>query len=95
MFGSNTGIPVSDLTVVNPPLPPLVDQPAVPGRVEAGSAWTQGENDFNVLQRGNRLQITADVDLEGLATLKDMLRGVTNRFAAARRAKVEIGYSHW
>jgi len=33
----------------------------------------QGGNELSVLQKGNRLQITADIDLEGIAELKDVL----------------------
>jgi hypothetical protein len=33
----------------------------------------QGENELSVLQKGNRLQITADIDLEGIVELKDIL----------------------
>jgi hypothetical protein len=34
---------------------------------------SQGGNELSVLQKGNRLQITADVDLEGIGELKDIL----------------------
>lgn len=76
VFASNTGVPVSELTVVDPPETAVSSASPpnpTPPRVESNSAWAQGENDFTVLQRGNRLQITADVDLEGIATLKAML----------------------
>jgi hypothetical protein len=74
VFGSNTGIPVTELTVVqSPEAASPSSPPAEASRVESNSASTQGENDFTVLQRGNRLQITADVDLDGIATLKAML----------------------
>jgi hypothetical protein len=33
----------------------------------------QGKNALSVLQQDNRLQITADIDLEGIAELKDIL----------------------
>jgi hypothetical protein len=73
VFGSNTGIPMTELNVVDPPiLPPMTPPPTV-ARTEAASAWAQSENDLNVLQKGNRLQITADVDLEGLDELKEIL----------------------
>lgn len=73
IFASNTGIPVSELTAVDPPEAVISSPPSTTPRIEANSAWAQGENEFTVLQRGNRLQITADVDLEGIATLKEML----------------------
>jgi hypothetical protein len=71
VFASNTGIPVSELIVVDPP--EATPTTTAAHRVESNSAWAQGENEFTVLQRGNRLQITADVDLDGIATLKEML----------------------
>jgi hypothetical protein len=73
VFASPTGVPVSELTVVDPP------EAAVSGGVtethhpENKTASSQGGIDCTVLQRGNRIQITADVDLDGIATLKDML----------------------
>jgi hypothetical protein len=74
VFASNMAIPVTELTVVDQPgasaptvLPAKLDKSAL------GRAAAQVENDFTILQRGNRLQITADVDLEGIATLKAML----------------------
>jgi hypothetical protein len=74
VFARNTGVPVSELTVVDPPEAAVSPTPTEAARVDSSnSAWVQGENDFTVLQRGNRLQITADVDLEGIATLKEML----------------------
>jgi hypothetical protein len=84
VFGSNTGIPMSELVVV--PAPSLG---AKVGRTESGSAWAHGENDFNVLQTGDRLQITADVNLEGIATLKEMLGDYESilRRLQVRRAK--------
>lgn len=65
VFASNIGIPMNELEVVEPPAPPPP--------VDHSSAWGQGENEYNVLQKGNRLQITADVDLEGIGELKAML----------------------
>jgi hypothetical protein len=71
VHGSMTGIPMAEATVVDPPAPtPLSalrqgDQPAV----ETGGT----PPDISVLQVGNRLQITADVDAAGLAKLKQVL----------------------
>ena len=47
----------------------------------------QGENELSVLQKGNRLQITAYIDLEGIAELKDILghyEAILTRLAARR-----------
>ena len=85
VFGSNTGIPMTELSVVEPPAAPPGALP--PRRVEDSSAWKMGENDFNVLQSGGRLQITADVDLEGLQELTAMLvdyESILKRLATRR-----------
>ena len=71
VFGSNTGIPMNELKTVDAPAPPLPG--LTPPPVSHGTAWGQEENEYNVLQKGNRLQITADVDLEGIGQLKEML----------------------
>lgn len=73
VFGYNGALPMSDLHVVPPPAPAALPAFTPPASADEASAWVQGENDFNVFQRGNRLQITADVDLAGLAELKEML----------------------
>lgn len=71
---------MDELTVVDAPAPTPAanlthagDPEASKPKAEANSAWAQGGNDVSVLQRGTRLQITADVDLEGIETLKGML----------------------
>jgi hypothetical protein len=70
VHGSLTGIPVTEVTVVDPPKPAL-------GAVTAASAYRadndQSQADFSVLQVGKRLQITADVDAAGLANLQQVL----------------------
>jgi hypothetical protein len=68
VHGSMTGIPMAEVTVVDPPTPP----PASALRQEHQPA-EGGEPDISVLQVGKRLQITADVDAAGLAKLKQML----------------------
>jgi hypothetical protein len=66
-------IPMSELTVVDPPEAAVASpQPPATTPLAEGDA-TQSPNDYTVLQRGNRLQITADVDLAGIETLKAML----------------------
>lgn len=86
VFGSNTGILMSELTGVEAPAPPPPGGAAP--HVDAASAGSLGENEFNVLQMGGRLQITADVDLEGLQELKAMLgdyESILKRLDARRR----------
>lgn len=70
VLGSMTGIPASETTVVDPPKPPPLG-----GMAAAAAVQNVGREakDINVLLTGNRLQITADVDAAGLATLKQML----------------------
>jgi hypothetical protein len=69
VFGSKTGIPMSDLTVVDPP---KAIEP-----ISANSAYradnAESKSDYLVLMRGDRLEITADVDAAGLEKLQAML----------------------
>lgn len=60
---------MSEVTVVDPPKPP----PLGTAEQRAASAYGDTDGDLNVLLTGNRLQITADVDLAGLARLKEVL----------------------
>jgi hypothetical protein len=69
VLGSMTGIPTGELTVVGPPRAPPVGQP----KKTASSAYAGHDGELNVLLRGNRLEITADVDRAGLARLKEIL----------------------
>jgi hypothetical protein len=69
VHGSMTGIPVAEITVVEPPKSPSVStQPK-----SASSAYAGGDGELSVLLRGNRLEITADVDRAGLQRLKEIL----------------------
>jgi hypothetical protein len=71
VFGNPGGIPMSELTVVDPANAVAAQPTAIPA---AETNKTPAKpNDYTVYQRGDRLQITADVDLEGIATLKEML----------------------
>jgi hypothetical protein len=68
VHGSPGGVPMSELTVVEAPKPKLVGVGA-PLTSEGGKT----SPDINILMAGQRLQITADVDLEGVAKLRDAL----------------------
>jgi len=68
VFGSMTGIPTSELAMANPSKPTQWSKPRSADRTEAGL-----DSDLNVLLRGNRLEISADVDREGLQKLKAIL----------------------
>jgi len=65
VHGSPGGVPMTELTVVEAPKPKL-----------AGMAVQESGKippDINILMAGQRLQITADVDLDGVAKLKEAL----------------------
>jgi len=62
VHGSLTGVPMSELAVTEAPKPPLT-----------GSDKSLQAPDINILMSGQRLQITADVDLGGVAKLKEAL----------------------
>jgi hypothetical protein len=66
VFGSLTGIPMEEATIVDPPKPSGAAK-------SANSAYAGTDGELNVLLTGNRLQITADVDREGLGRLKEIL----------------------
>lgn len=76
VFGSNTGIPVEQVKVAPAPTPTpvmkanksIVIDPTAPDNDPPEDA-----HQIDVLLRGGRLQITADVDAAGLAKLKDVL----------------------
>jgi hypothetical protein len=89
VFGSNTGVPMSEAVVVDKP--PLASPMGNLPRIDSGSAWGQDENEFNVLlQTNGRLQITADVDLDGLEELRASLNdyeSILKRRIAARKPK--------
>jgi hypothetical protein len=68
---SMTGIPVNEVNVVPPPKPA---QFATASSAATSSAQASSDaGDMSVLLSGKRLQISADVDAEGLAKLKDIL----------------------
>lgn len=71
--GSPTGIPMTEVAVTAPSSPP----PMAPAVKSAGNIAYEnaqsGKPDINVYVTGNRIQITADVDREGIKTLKQML----------------------
>lgn len=72
VFGSLKGVPMSEVHVVNrPAAPPVVTD----GRQTAAQSQSRDadENQLNVLLKGDRLQITADLDAGGIAKLKTVL----------------------
>lgn len=74
VHGSNTGIPMSDLTTVGAPTPtPLGTSPTMGGGPKPLDPASDDGNEISVLLASNRLQITADVDDKGLEKLEQML----------------------
>lgn len=67
VHGSNTGIPVSEITLAEPP------KAAVARASTAPASGGPIDGELSVLLRGNRLEITADVDRAGIARLRDVL----------------------
>lgn len=63
VHGSMTGIPMSEVAVTAAPKPPA----------RGSSAYAGTDGELNVLLTGNRLEITANVDLAGLERLKEVL----------------------
>ena len=68
VFGSMTGIPTSELAMADLSKAMPWSKPRSADRAEAGL-----DSDLNVLLRGNRLEISAGVDREGLLKLKAIL----------------------
>lgn len=73
VHGSMSRIPMSEATLVAPPAPPKAPDKPLINSTAYRSGPEIGENDISVLLTGKRLQITADVDSEGLATLTEMI----------------------
>ncbi|MGH6736854.1 MAG: hypothetical protein ACRECX_12395 [Methyloceanibacter sp.] len=70
VHGSQTGIPMSEITVAAAPAP------QARGGVQTGSYRVEGSEskaDISVLQIGDRLEIMANVDAAGLKKLKELL----------------------
>ena len=81
VFGSNTEIPVNEVAVTNPPAPAIPSGFTEQAKSLAATVQhhtrqnteTEDTPQIDVLLRGNRLQITADVDADGLVKLKGVL----------------------
>jgi hypothetical protein len=69
VHGSLTGIPMEELTIADPRKLPIVGTQTK----RASSAYAGVDGELNVLLTGQRLQITADVDLAGVERLKEVL----------------------
>lgn len=71
VHGSPGGLPMTELTVVEAPKPKTFAGGGAP--VPSGSEAGKTPHDINILMAGQRLQITADVDLDGVAKLREAL----------------------
>ena len=73
VHGSPTGILMTEVVVVDPPMPSVVVAPAA--ATASAGVGNPGviEGDISAYLTGGRLQITADVDLNGIQRLKQML----------------------
>jgi hypothetical protein len=71
--GSQTGIPISEVTIAEPPTPIPVAKFTTP--IKSGPSDKEGNgNEISVLVTPQgRLQISADLDVKGLGKLKQML----------------------
>jgi len=71
--GSQTGMPISEVTVVEPPAPLPVAKLTTP--IKSGPSDKEGDaNEISVLVTPQgRLQISADLDIKGIGKLKQML----------------------
>lgn len=72
VFGSPTGIPMNEATVVMPPGRAAPVSPPLPPVVSSRGDGAKSPN-ITVYQQDGRLQITADVDLQGIEKLETML----------------------
>ena len=71
--GSQTGIPISEVTVAEPPAPILVAKLTAPAN-SGPSDNAGGDGGISVLVTPQgRLQISADLDVKGIGKLKQML----------------------
>jgi hypothetical protein len=73
--GSQTGIPISEVTVAEPPAPILVAKLTAPAK--SGTSENEGDGNgdgisVSVTPQG-RLQISADLDVKGIGKLKQTL----------------------
>jgi hypothetical protein len=71
--GSQTGIPISEVTVTEPPAPIPIAKLTTPAK--SGPSYKEGDgNEISVLVTPQgRLQISANVDVKSLGKLKQML----------------------
>lgn len=73
VLGSLTGIPIGEVTVSDPPFQQTPDALGMPKTTAPKVSGQTDDNDINVLLKGDRLQISADIDAKGIKKLKRIL----------------------
>ena len=71
--GSQTGIPISEVTVVEPSAPIPVAKVTTPGKFASLNKEGDGNEISVLVTPQGRLQISANLDVKGLGKLKQML----------------------
>ena len=71
--GSQTGIPISEVTVVEPPAPIPVAKLTTPAKSAPSDKEGDGNEISVLVTPQGRLQISADLDVNGIGKLKQML----------------------
>jgi len=71
--GSQTGIPISEVTIVEPPAPIPVAKLTTPAKSAPSDKEGHGNEISVLVTPQGRLQISADLDVKGLGKLKQML----------------------
>ncbi len=71
--GSQTGIPISEVTVVEPRAPIPVAKLTMPGKFTSSHKEGDGNEISVLVTPQGRLQISADLDVKSLEKLKQML----------------------
>ncbi|MDH3667069.1 MAG: hypothetical protein OEN23_09095 [Paracoccaceae bacterium] len=72
VFGSPSGVPMSEITVVEAPGKGGMQDPN-PAKEDSASGRSDRAHDISAYLVGNRLQISAEVDAAGIKKLKDIL----------------------
>jgi hypothetical protein len=71
--GSQTGIPISEVTVAEPPAPIPVAKLTTPAKSTPSDKESDGNEISVLVTPQGRLQISADLDVKGIGKLKQML----------------------
>ena len=78
--GSQTGIPISEVTVAEPPVPIPVTKLTTPAKSTPSDKESDGNEISVLVTPQGRLQISADLDVKGIGKLKQMLEQYEQNF---------------